>query len=112
MGNLSGPRLVVRRWSRVTIRPATFAWQRNRCFGPNLMTGSGTEFEDFQSAPEQIDVVDGLRALITAIEAPPGKYVAAVRPANPDVLRPQRDAHLVAGFERVQQRRLPSPAVA
>src|ERR1700676_708469 len=76
------------------------------------MTGSGTEFEDFQAAPEQIDVVDGLRALITAIDNARGKYVGAVLPADRDVLRPQRDAHLVARVERVQQRRLASPAVA
>src|SRR6266581_2428874 len=76
------------------------------------MAGCGSEFKDFQSAPEQIDIVDGLRALIAAIEHARGKYVAAVLPANTDVFRPQRDAHLVTRIERVQQRRLPSPAVA
>ena len=76
------------------------------------MAGCGSELEDFQSAPEQIDLVDGLGALIAAIEHARGKYVAAVLPANTDVFRPQRDAHLVTRIERVQQRRLPSPPLA
>src|SRR6478672_1101353 len=76
------------------------------------MAGGGAEFEDFQSPPEQIDVIDGLRALIAAIENARGKYVAAVLPADSDIFRAQCDAYLVTRIERVQQRRLPSPAAA
>src|SRR6266480_7334274 len=109
---LTSPPLFVRRWPRITIGPATLAWQRNRRLDPDLMAGRGAEFKDLQSPAEQINVVDGLRALIAAIEHARGKYVAAVLPANTDVFRAQRDAHLVTRIERVQQRRLPSPAVA
>src|SRR5260370_16923523 len=73
------------------------------------MTGCGAEFEDFQSPSEQIDVIDGLGALIAAIEHARWKYVGAILPANTDIFRPQRDAHLVTRIERVQQRRLASP---
>src|SRR6266478_9532131 len=111
-GQFPNQRLFVRRWPRITIRPASLAWQRNRRLDPDLMAGRGAKLKDLQSPAEQIDVVDGLGALIAAIEHPRGKYVGAVLPANPDVFRAQRDAHLVARIERVQQRRLASPPLA
>src|SRR5258708_12367673 len=76
------------------------------------MAGGGAELEDLQSPAEQIDVVDGLRALIAAIEDARGKYIGAILLADPDVFRPQCDTHLVAQTKRVQQCRLASPSVA
>src|SRR5260221_14408005 len=81
------------------------------------MTGCGAEFEHLQPPAKQIDVIDGLRAPITAVQHAGGKYVGAILftailLANADVFRPQRDAYFCAGLNRMQQRRLPPPSFA
>src|SRR5258708_29819040 len=80
------------------------------------MTGCGAEFKHLQPPAKQIDVIDGLRALITAVQPAGGEYVGAILftailLANADVFRPQRDAYLCAGLNRMQQRPLPPPPV-
>src|SRR6202022_1345961 len=76
------------------------------------MAGRGAELECLQSPAEQIDVVNGLGALIAAVEDARGKYVGTILLANTDVFRPQRDTHLFAQRKRVQQCRLPPPSIA
>src|SRR4030088_1013919 len=76
------------------------------------MAGRRAELQYLKPSAEQIDVVDGLRALIAAIDNAGRKEVCAILLAEPDILRPQRNAHLFAGVERMQQRRLPAPALA
>ena len=91
MISLSRRRLIVRRWSRVTIRPAAFARKGNRGLDPDLMPGRSAKLQRLQPPAEQIDVVNGLRALIAAVDHATGKNIGAILPADPDVFRPQRD---------------------
>jgi len=65
-------------------------------------SGCGAELEDLQSPAEQIDVVDGLGTLIAATDDPSRKQVAAIRLANADVFRPQRNPHLLTHIRAAQ----------
>ena len=81
-------------------------WKRLHAFGGAMsllrwdaavmMPRGSAEFERLQPAAEQVDVVDGLGALIAAIDHARGKRVDAIAPAKPDSFRPQCDPHLVA----------------
>ncbi len=76
------------------------------------MPRGGAEFDHFQPAAEQFDAVGGLRALVAAVEHAGGKSIGAVVLADGDVLRPQRDPHLLVRAERMQQRHLAAASVA
>src|SRR5438128_2104202 len=93
--------LLVGRRPGVAIGPAAFTRQRNACLGPDLMARGGAELEHLQLAAEQVDLVSRLRALIAAVDHARGKDVIAALPADRDILRPQRDAHLVVDIKRV-----------
>src|SRR6185437_914732 len=61
------------------------------------------EFEHFKSMAGEIDIVDGLRALVAAVEHAGAKSVGGILRAKRDILRPQGDAHFVAGREAMQK---------
>src|ERR1035437_1094216 len=92
--------------------PSNLPLAGNRRLDSDLMAGCRAELEHLQSPPEQIDVVDGLGALIAAIDHPSRKQVGTVLLANTDIFRSQRDTNLFTQIERVQQCRLPAPSVA
>src|SRR5664279_1859649 len=81
-------RLLVERGALVTIGPERVARQRGLRVGADTVTRGGAEFERFQAVAGEIDVVDGLRALIAAIEHARTKRVAAVMRAERDIFRP------------------------
>ncbi len=60
---------------------------------PDLMAGRGAEFQHVQPAAAQVDLVDGLGALITAVANLGGKGIAAIVTVQADakVLGPHRD---------------------
>src|SRR5947207_8367631 len=95
----------------IAIGPATFLRQRNLGLDSHLMPGGGAELDYLQPPAEQLDAVSRLRALIAAVEDAGGKDVGAVMPADGDVLRPQRNAHLLVRAERMQQRHLAPPSL-
>ena len=70
------------------------------------------EFERLQSIAEQIDVIDGLSALIAAIEDTCAKRVAAGMVADRDIFRAQCNAYLFARPHSLQQSRLDALAGA
>jgi hypothetical protein len=76
------------------------------------MAGRGAEFKDLQPPAEQIDLVDGLRALIATIEHAAANMLPP--PCRPIPMFSGRSAMrtLSPDIERVQQRRLASPPVA
>src|SRR5437660_3418379 len=98
-----GNALIVRRRPAVAIGPTGVPRQRNRRFDANLMPRRGAKFEHLQPVAEQVDVVDGLRALVAAIDDARDERVDAVLSADRDIFRPQRDPHLFAQGERMQQ---------
>src|ERR1700722_1530495 len=83
----AGNILFVSRWPHVTVRPAAFPCQRDRGLGADLVAGGGAEFERLQPTAEQIDVVDGLGALVAAIDDAGGKQVGAHTGADRDIFR-------------------------
>src|SRR5947209_6724117 len=111
-GIRTGNALIVRRRPAVAIGPTGVPRQANRRFSADLMPRRGAEFEDLQPVAEQIDVVDGLRALIAAVDDARSERIGAVLFANRDIFRPQRDPHLFARPERMQQRRVGAPPAA
>src|SRR6185312_10733191 len=104
--------LIVRRRPAVVIRPARLLRQADRRINADRVACCGAEFECLELVAEQVDVINRLRALITAVGHPRGEGIAAVGLAERDVFRPQRNPYLVADFQRMQQRRLPAPALA
>src|SRR6185437_2822582 len=86
-----------------TIGPACFLWQADRRLGADGVPRGGAELERLEPVAEQIDVIDGLRALVAAIGDACGEGIAAIAFAKRDVFRPQRDPHLVADLERMEQ---------
>src|ERR1700761_6970940 len=103
---------VVGRRTAIAIGPARLPRQRHRRLDPDLMPRGGTEFKRLQPPAEQIDLVNRLRALITALEHACRENVGSLLLADADVFRPQRDAHLVARTQRLQQRHIASPSIA
>ena len=93
-------------------RPSNSPRQRHRGFDADLMPRCGAELERLQPAAEQVDVIDGLRALVAAVEHAGGERYWRRCAADRDVFRAQRDAHLVARAELLQQRRLAAPPLA
>src|SRR5450830_2022568 len=83
--------------SLVAVGPERVTRQRYLRVGPDLVARRGAEFEHLQSVAEQIDVVDGLRALIAAIEGARAIGVAAIVLSDRDIFRAQCDAYVFAG---------------
>src|SRR6185312_5471151 len=79
---------VMRRRPAIAVGPAGLSRQRNHGLSPDLVPRRGAEFERLQPAAKQIQRIDGLRALITAIEHLRRKHIGAILPANADILRP------------------------
>src|SRR5258708_14386180 len=86
------------------ISPQDFARQRHRCGGADLVAHRCAELEHLEPPPQQIDIVDRLRALIAPIDHARVERVGAVALAEPDILGPQRDPYRVARREPLQQR--------
>src|SRR5690348_13054032 len=104
--------LIVSRRPAVVIRPTRLLRQADRRIDTDRMPRRGAELERLELVAEQIDVIDRLRALITAVDDVCGEGIAAVGLAERDVFRPQRDSYPIADFKRMQQRRLAAPALA
>src|SRR5215213_1796329 len=98
--------------SGVAIGPATFARKSNRGLNPNAMPGRGAELQHLKTPPKQVDVVDGLCALISAIDNPRRKQIAPILLADDHVLGTQRDPRFFTDLELVQQGHLPAPSIA
>src|SRR5438132_7964375 len=90
----------------IAIGPERLARQRDRRGAADRVARRRAELERFQPPAEDIDVVDGLRALVAAIEHTRLVRVGAVALAERDVLGPQRDAHRIARRDRLQERGL------
>src|ERR1700759_4568289 len=79
--------LIVGRGPALAIGPAGFLRQRDRRLDADGVTGRGAELERFQPVAEQIDVVNGLRTLVAAVDHIGHERVAAVIAADRNVLR-------------------------
>src|SRR5215213_327783 len=97
--------------SGVAIGPATFARKSNRGLNPDAMPGGGAELQHLKAPPKQVDVVDGLRALISAIDNPRRKQIAPILLADDHVLGTQRDPRspTLSSCSKATSPRLPSP---
>jgi hypothetical protein len=67
------------------------------------VTRGGAELEHFELLAEQLKVMDGLGALMAAVEHAGTEAVSAVMLADGDVLLPQRDTRRIAGGDRLHQ---------
>src|SRR5437868_10877585 len=76
------------------------------------MAGRSAEFKHFQTPAEQVDVVDGLCPLVTALENLSVEGVAATVFSERNIFRPQGNADFFTGGDRLQQRHLEALAAA
>src|SRR5260370_17441350 len=68
-----------------------------------VMARRRAKLEGLQALAAQFDVVHGLHALIAAFDDAAGEGIGRPALAQPDVLRAQRHARLVAGAERLRR---------